>query len=84
MTETQTRVALAESTALETIRDLLGRRGASVPEITPDMRLSGDLNLDSLELAELSAALEDALGTDPYTEELLPETFGELIAFYRS
>jgi hypothetical protein len=39
--------------------------------------------MDSLELSELSAALEDDLGSDPYTEGLIPETVGELVSFYR-
>jgi acyl carrier protein len=40
--------------------------------------------MDSLELAELSAALEDELGHDPYSDGLAPETVGELIGYYRS
>jgi acyl carrier protein len=41
------------------------------------------LELDSLEAAELSALLEDAFGSDPFSEGGdLPETVGDLVAFY--
>lgn len=40
------------------------------------------LGLDSLETAELSALLEDEVGTDPFSEGLLPQTVGELLDFY--
>ena len=53
-------------------------------EIKPESKLSEELGIDSLELAELSAALEDDLGSDPYTEGLIPETVAELVGFYRS
>lgn len=73
----------AEITILAVIGELLERRGAGSVEITPESELSAQLGLDSLELAELSAALEDDLGRDPYTEGLVPETIAELVAFYR-
>jgi acyl carrier protein len=72
----------AEKTIFEVIRLLLARRDASHLEITLDSHLTQDLDLDSLELAELSAALEDDLGRDPYTEGIVPNTVGELLAFY--
>lgn len=65
-----------------TLQMLLQRRGVENPEITPEKQLGPDLELDSLELAELSAALEDDLGSDPYSQGLAPETVGQLIAFY--
>lgn len=77
------RVIDAETLIYDTIRELLGRRGAGGTPIAPESRLSADLELDSLELAELSAALEDELGHDPYTEGIVPETVGELIGYYR-
>lgn len=73
----------AEGTVLAVIGELLARRGAAAGEITPESRLSAELGLDSLELAELSAVLEDDLGRDPYTAGLVPETVGELVAFYQ-
>jgi len=43
----------------------------------------GGLELDSLEAAELSAMLEDSFGSDPFSSaEQLPETVGDVIAFY--
>ena len=72
-----------EKTIHDTIRTLLERRGATGVEVTPSSRLTADLELDSLVLAELSAALEDDLGRDPYSEGIVPETVNELVGFYR-
>ncbi len=46
--------------------------------------LHGDegLGLDSLETAELSATLEDEFGSDPFSAGEMPETVGEIVAFY--
>jgi acyl carrier protein len=46
--------------------------------------LYDDLHFDSLEVAELSATLEDDLGRDPYSEGLVPRTVAEVVAFYRT
>ncbi len=75
-------MADAERFIVETIRGLIETRGAVPPEITPASQIAADLDLDSLELAELSAALEDELGRDPYSEGIVPNTVGELAAFY--
>ncbi len=72
----------AQSTIIDTIRELLERRGADTSGITLTSKLTADLELDSLELAELSAVLEDDLGRDPYSEGIVPETVAELVAFY--
>jgi acyl carrier protein len=64
------------------IETLLQRRGAGGLAITPEAKLNADLGMDSLELAELSAILEDELGHDPYTEGIVPEMVGELVAYY--
>lgn len=61
---------------------LLKRRGVTDLEVTAESKLTADLGLDSLELAELSAVLEDDLGHDPYSEGIVPETLGELVAYY--
>jgi acyl carrier protein len=66
----------------ETIQVLLERRGAGGVEILPDSKLTADLGLDSLELAELSAVLEDEVGYDPYSDGIVPETVAELMAYY--
>ena len=73
-----------ERMIVEAVRLLLERRGTIGVEVTADSRLAEDLELDSLELAELSAALEDDFGTDPFTEGIVPNTVAELVAFYGS
>jgi acyl carrier protein len=35
-----------------------------------------------LETAELSATLEDELGTDPFTADEMPQTLRDILAFY--
>jgi acyl carrier protein len=74
--------ANAEQIIHSTIRSLLERRGAADQSITGESRLTADLGLDSLELAELSAVLEDEIGHDPYSQGLVPDTVAELVAFY--
>lgn len=72
----------ANATVRAAIQMLLERREDGHAEIGLESALHEDLGLDSLELAELSAILEDELGTDPYSEGLTPVTVGELLAFY--
>lgn len=58
-------------------------RASITAEVAPSTGLYADgLGLDSLETAELSAFLEDSLGTDPFSEGLLPQTVGELLDYY--
>ncbi len=75
-------MAAAEKVIVEFIAGLIQRRGDEPPEITAESTIAGDLDLDSLELAELSAGLEDTLGKDPYSQGIVPATVGELVAFY--
>lgn len=72
----------AETIIRETIQTLLDQRGAGGKDITRESKLTADLGLDSLELAELSAVLEDEIGHDPFSEGIVPETVGELIGYY--
>jgi acyl carrier protein len=67
---------------MNSIRALLERRGDGDLAVSAESVLTVDLELDSLELAELSAALEDDLGRDPFTEGIIPDTVGELLAYY--
>lgn len=55
-------------------------------ELTSDTPLYGDgLGLDSLEAAELSAMLEDELGSDPFSaSDDVPETVGDILRFYEA
>jgi acyl carrier protein len=75
-------IKTAETTVVETLYGLLRARGADDIEVTQESKLTADLGMDSLELAELSAVLEDELGHDPYSEGIVPETVAELVAFY--
>lgn len=75
-------MADVETVIRTVIATLLQRRGLTDVEMTGETSLSEDLGLDSLELAELSATLEDEVGRDPYTEGVAPRTLGELIGFY--
>jgi acyl carrier protein len=71
----------ARDTVVSTIRGLLKRRRVDV-EIDDSSDLYEDLGLDSLELAELSAKLEDDLGSDPYSAGEVPRTVGEVLDYY--
>ncbi len=56
-----------QTTIIDTVRSLLRRRSADEEKLSLDADLWDDLGLDSLEVAELSATLEDKLGRDPYS-----------------
>jgi len=66
------------------VTELLERSDREDRSVALDSALHGDdgLGLDSLETAELSAILEDEFGTDPFGAGLLPETVGDIVAFY--
>ena len=55
-----------------------------LPEsVTPDLVLHADgIGLNSLEIAELSAILEDEYGVDPFSSDEMPETVGDILNFY--
>ncbi len=72
----------AENVVVGALRSMLKRRKFSGSAVTVDAELYGDLGLDSLEVAELSAVLEDELGSDPYTQGHEPRTVAEVIEFY--
>ena len=75
-----------EAEVVATVRELLTRLEKPTGEIELTTSLYGDgLDLDSLEVAELSAALEDRLGGDPFRgAENPPETIGDLVAYFGS
>ena len=61
------------------------RRMKKATEFDDSTFLHGDgIGLDSLETAELSVMLEETFGVDPFQGEELPETVGEIYAFYDS
>jgi acyl carrier protein len=74
----------AKETVVKAIRGLLRRRKDDAVEVDLDSDLYDDLSLDSLEVAELSAVLEDDLGRDPYSEGQTPRTVAEVVEFYDS
>lgn len=74
-------MAKAEDTVRKSIRSLLKRRKADV-EFGDDADLYEDLGMDSLEVAELSATLEDDLGHDPYSDGQAPRTVAEVLEYY--
>ena len=71
-----------EKTVVNAIRGLLKRRKTDAGEVDLNADLYEDLALDSLEVAELSAVLEDDLGSDPYSQGVVPRTVGEVVEFY--
>lgn len=71
-----------EKTIVKSIRALLKRREQTDVDVDVNADLYDDLHLDSLEVAELSATLEDDLGRDPYSEGLVPRTVAEVVEFY--
>jgi acyl carrier protein len=75
---------MAEShDAVATVRSFLARSNNRTNGVDLDTSLYAEgLGLDSLEVAELSAVLEDELGRDPFSSGLMPETIGEIAAFY--
>jgi acyl carrier protein len=75
----------AEQTILNALQVLLARRKNGGVTVSLESDITDDLELDSLEVAEFSAVLEDDLGSDPYTAGVLPlpRTVGDVVAFYK-
>ena len=75
-----------QSKATDVITLFLERSEKTFEPWTNDTSLWGEgLGLDSLEAAELSAMLEDELGTDPFSSGGdIPERVGDILAFYAS
>lgn len=82
MSEVQ--ITKAEQVVLAAIEGLLAQRGGVAPAVRRESNLLDDLDVESLELAELSVTLSEELGRDPFTEGIFPETVAELLAFYGS
>jgi acyl carrier protein len=72
-----------QDAAREVIGVFLARHGKAHDDLTNDVMLfGGGLELDSLEAAELSAELEDALGSDPFSSGATPKTIGDVVGFF--
>ena len=74
----ETRRTFAE----QSIRKFLVRANKDADADVDTSLFADGLGLDSLETAELSALLEDDLGTDPFSVGELPQTIGEILDFY--
>ena len=75
-------MASARTRAEQVIRTYLQRADKDA-EVGLDVPIFGEgLGLDSLETAELSATLEDEHGTDPFSAGPMPQTVGDILAFY--
>ena len=77
-------MATDQDKARAVISDFLTRIDKGADGWSDDTALWGEgLGLDSLEAAELSALLEDELGSDPFSAEGdLPESVGDVVSFY--
>lgn len=71
-----------KQTVVDAVQRLLARKNIEAA-VGLDSELS-ELGLESLDLAELSAILEDELGRDPYSEGVLPRTVGDVIEWYNT
>ena len=77
-------MADAEKTVVKALKGVLKRKKKTNDvdiDLTAD--LYDDLELDSLDVAELSAVLEDDLGHDPYSDGQLPRTVAEVVDYYK-
>jgi acyl carrier protein len=69
--------------AASTVRSFVSRVKKRNKDVELDASLfSEGVGLDSLDVAELSAVLEDEFGSDPFSTGLMPETIGDIVAFY--
>jgi acyl carrier protein len=75
--------SMSESEAVKAaIRGFLIKQQKSDEFGTDTQLFDGGIGLDSLQTAELSVTLEDELGRDPFSEGEMPQSVGEIIAFY--
>ncbi len=73
----------SQQQAEQAVREFVARVKPLVTDLDLDTPLYADgVGLDSLETAELSATLEDTLGTDPFTADEMPQTMREILSFY--
>jgi acyl carrier protein len=69
--------------AASTVRSFVARVKKRKNTVDLDVSLySEGIGLDSLDVAELSAVLEDEFGMDPFSNGLMPETIGDIVSFY--
>ena len=71
----------------EQLKDLLAEQfGVDADTITMDTSFEEDLGADSLDLVDMSMALEEVFGVEELTEEEIAEitTVGDLVHFLQS
>lgn len=80
----------AAAAVAEAIRSVLRDTGRSAGPIEPQMRLAGDVGLDSLDLAQTIVLLERSLGVDPFRNAVADaprpalRTVSDLVAVYEA
>jgi acyl carrier protein len=76
---------MSDRDATSAVRSFLSRvKKTNGDEVDPHTSLySESIGLDSLDVAELSAVLEDEFGEDPFSVGQMPETIAEIAAFYQ-
>jgi acyl carrier protein len=73
----------SQQQAEQAVRAFVTRVKPDVSDFDLDTPLYADgVGLDSLESAELSAVLEDELGSDPFTADEMPQTLRDILSFY--
>ncbi len=72
-----------ETEIIEMIQTILRHQAFPETAVAASSELYDDgVGLDSLCVAELSAMLEKAYGSDPYSGGVMPQTIGDIINFY--
>lgn len=72
-----------ELEVIDMIKTILKHQAMRETEVELSSELYDDgIGLDSLCVAELSAMLEKAYGSDPYTSNVMPRTVGDIVSFY--
>lgn len=71
---------------LAALNEVLTTKGATLLGEWSDTLLLAEkpLEFDSLDLAQLSVALEERFGSDPYSSGEMPYTLGDLKHFYHT
>ena len=68
---------------VDMIKTILKHQAMLQTEVDVSSELYDDgIGLDSLCVAELSAMLEKAYGSDPYSSKIMPRTVGDIVSFY--
>lgn len=71
---------------IDVIEKILEQKNESdkFDNINEEQSFNNDLGFDSLDLAQLSAMLEESFGKDPYSAGKIPLSVEEVVSFYIS